>query len=186
MKFYCLFLLILIGTGSYSKSHFDAQVCFEKGFEYNELELFNDTVSSINSNGINLNFFYRRDIFKEKLDLVIGLGVRCYDLEATLSNTSLKGSFVKPQFSLGVNYLLTKVSSVALRFQTENVKEFIEFESQATDLLSYSALIEYDYRLVEKLSVLINYKQGFYPMNDIYRMENPSSVISIGFKYNLI
>ena len=142
-------------------------------------------MTSINSNGFNFNLYYRRNVITNKLDLSIGIGVRCYDIDAVLVSSSLKGYFIKPQFSIVASYLLSEKSSINLGAQAENTKDINDFENETTDLLSYSALVEYSFKLTNKLSVLANYKQGFYPMIDIYRMENPSSVIGVGVKYSL-
>lgn len=184
-----LITLILIGlqieTFSFN-GHFDVSANYDFGFETKKLSVFNDEASSVYSHGGSFNTYFNYPLIPSQLELSFGLGLRYYQLNAQLTNSNLEGEFVKPLLSLGALFYPNKKQNIGIQIQAENNVDLSYFRNEESDLLRYSVLFNYGRVIAKNLEVFISYKQGFYPMEDLYRIENPSKTVGLGLKYRII
>lgn len=179
-----LFFLPIFCSVTAQNKGLSMQLNAEYGFETRSIFVNDYQVSSIRSYGINGSVQYYYPLFHSDFSLNAGAGIRTYQLIAKTALSELSGTVVQPTLNVGVNYKVHKKHQIQLGLKTTLNEEISDFTNEMTDLLRYNYSLSYQYHISSKFTGLIGYERIIYPNRNIYRVENPGNVFSIGVQYN--
>jgi hypothetical protein len=179
-KLALLVLAFLAISNCYSQSGLEVSGFYARGFQDQDLKIFNEQTSDYSSYAYQAALSYTYSFNSLPLKAMAGVGFKRVYFSGQTESSPFSGEADRPLLRVGARYLFGENWEAGFWLGLEGNRDMEELRIATTDNFRSYFQLEGIYRIWKGVGVSASYYRGIHPLQDHYTIYNPSNLVALG------